>query len=168
MPYGMFFIDTLVCMKYLRILVSLIIAHTAGLVGSVFTARSIETWYASLNKPTWNPPNWIFAPVWLMLYSLMGYAAYLIWRVRTTDPRADRALTVYAIHLIVNAGWSVIYFGWRDILFAFYWILMLDVLIIVTLVLFWRIKQLAGVLLIPYLAWALFASYLNYTLLLLN
>lgn len=155
-------------MKYVHALCAIIIAQLAGVIGSVFTASSIEGWYSTITKPSWNPPSWVFGPVWITLYTFMGYASYLVWRVQKTDKRAYTALTVYAIHLAFNAAWSVIFFGWQNPEVAFYCILALDALIVATLILFWRINKLAGALLVPYLGWVLFASYLNYTIWMLN
>ena len=155
-------------MKYMRLLISIALAQAAGIIGSLFTAEGLRSWYDILTKPTWNPPSWVFGPVWVTLYTLMGIAAYFIWERRKSDRRADRALTLYFVHLTFNAAWSVIFFGIQNVTLAFYWILALDVLIIATLVLFWRIRKAAGLLLLPYLAWTLFATYLNYSISVLN
>lgn len=143
-------------------------AQCAGIIGSFFTAPSISTWYATLAKPEWNPPSWIFGPVWTLLYTLIGVAAYLVWNKRKIDGRVNFALGVYVAHLVLNACWSVIFFGMQNPKLAFFEILILDIFIIGTLVLFYRIHKMAGLLLIPYLFWAFFATYLTYTIWMLN
>jgi len=155
-------------MKYLPALLSIFIAQGAGIIGSFFTASNIQTWYTTLSVPTWNPPNWVFGPVWTTLYTLMGIAAYLVWRERHVDGRVRFALGVYGVNLVLNALWSIIFFGMHRINIALWELVLLDIFIVATLFLFIRIRTLAGILIIPYLLWALFATYLNYTLFLLN
>ena len=155
-------------MKYIPALVSIFIAHLAGIIGSIFTTSSIDGWYATLTRPTWNPPNWVFGPVWLTLYTLMGIAAYLVWQKRKTHTLAKLALGVYGAHLVANALWSILFFGMQNPQIAFFEIIMLDILIALTMALFCRISKTAGLLLLPYMGWALFASYLNYTIWMLN
>ena len=100
-------------MNYLTAVVSILIAEGAGLIGSVFTFESIPTWYATLVRPALNPPNWIFGPVWTILYALMGVAAFLIWKKRDA-PGAKIALWVYGIQLALNAVWSILFFGLQN------------------------------------------------------
>ena len=155
-------------MKYIRAIVSIAIAQCAGIIGSLFTTANIPTGYATLTLPAWNPPSWIFAPVWTTLYALMGVAAFIVWEQRRMDGRVPFALSVYGIQLVLNAAWSIIFFGMHNIGLALAELIVLDIFILITLVLFWRIRPIAGVLLLPYLTWALFATYLNYTILMLN
>lgn len=155
-------------MKYIHLIISIIIAHTAGLVGSLFTMPAVDNWYTTLTKPTWNPPSWVFGPVWLLLYSMMGYAAFLVWEKRHYNRYVQGALILYGVHLVCNALWSIIFFGLQNVQLAFYWILLLDIFILSTFIVFWRIRKSAGILLIPYLVWTLFATYLNYTIWMLN
>lgn len=154
-------------MPLLKLILSIIIAQLAGLIGSFFTTPNINSWYAYLTKPDWNPPAWLFGPVWLTLYTLMGIAAYLIWQKRS-DRRTRLALLIYIIQLILNALWSVIFFGWHDIGLALAEITLLLTFIIITIILFGRINRTAAWLLLPYALWVTFASYLNYTLWQLN
>lgn len=100
--------------QIIPLLLSLALAHLAGLIGSLFTASSITTWYAGIAKPGFTPPGWLFGPVWLTLYTFMGIAAYLIWRERRHEA-ARFALRLYGAHLPVNALWSIVFFGRRDI-----------------------------------------------------
>ncbi len=154
-------------MNILPAFVSILIAQAAGIIGSFFTANSVQTWYLAIARPTWNPPSWVFGPVWITLYTLMGIAAYLIWKKRKSK-EARKALTVYGVQLGLNSLWSILFFGLQNPEAAFAEILILLGMIVATVVLFWRIDKRAGILLLPYLAWVSFASYLNFTIWQLN
>ncbi len=132
----------------------------AGGVGSIFTTSAIPTWYATLIKPSFSPPNWIFAPVWTILYILMGISAYLI--------RKSSVLRLFWIHLVVNVLWSYLFFGLRNPLYGLICILLLWGLIVAIIYRFYRIDKLAAWLLYPYLAWVTFAAFLNYNIWILN
>lgn len=157
----------MVDMQIISLAVSVLISQAAGAVGSIFTISNIPTWYATLAKPEWNPPNWIFGPVWTTLYTLMGVAAYLVWRYRNSR-EGKVALFVYGIQLALNAIWSVLFFGLRNPALAFAEILVLLAFIIATTVLFWRVDRRAGILMLPYVAWVSFASVLNFAIWQLN
>lgn len=154
-------------MPIISLILSIIIAQLAGLIGSFFTTPNISSWYTYLTKPDWNPPAWLFAPVWLSLYALMGVAAWLIWQKRSSAG-AHSALAVYALQLILNTLWSIIFFGGHNIGLALAEIILLLTAIIITIILFGRISRAAAWLLLPYVLWVTFASYLNYTLWQLN
>lgn len=154
-------------MKIITAIASIAIAQTAGVIGSFFTAQSVRTWYATLAKPDWNPPSWVFGPVWISLYTLMGISAFLVWENKNV-PGAKTALVFYAIQLALNALWSILFFGIKNPAWAFAEILVLLLFILITTFLFWRIDYRAGILLLPYIAWVSFASFLNYTLWKLN
>ncbi len=154
-------------MNSISTIISIFIAQAAGLIGSVFTASSVRDWYLVLTKPSWNPPSWIFSPVWITLYTLMGIAAALVWKKKDL-PGAKLALGIYGIHLIFNALWSILFFGFKNPGLAFGEIIILLILILIITVLFWRINPVAGLLMLPYIAWVSFASYLNYTIWQLN
>lgn len=134
-----------------------------GGLGGAVTAESVTTWYTTLNKPTFNPPNWIFGPVWTALYILMGIAAWRVWRAADRDT-ARGPLAVFALQLAVNLGWSVAFFGLRNPGLAVIVILALDLLVLATALMFRRIDRLAAWLLVPYLAWISFATVLNITI----
>jgi tryptophan-rich sensory protein len=149
-----------------------------GLVGWLFVsfvaaaiggAASIQAgpFYTQLARPDWAPPSFLFGPVWTVLYALMGIAAWLVWRVGGFRA-AKSALTLFLVQLALNALWSWLFFGWHRGALAFADILVLWTLIVATSVAFWRIKPLAGVLLVPYLLWVSFASALNYAVWQLN
>lgn len=154
-------------MRVFPIIVSILIAQAAGIIGAAFTTASVATWYTEIAKPTWNPPNWIFGPVWISLYTLMGIAAFLVWRKKDTSG-AKFALCIYGIQLALNALWSILFFGLKNPGLAFVEIIILFIFIIITTILFWRINPSAGILMIPYIAWVFFAGFLNYTIWLLN
>lgn len=135
------------------------IAAAIGAAGSMNAAP----FYQALNLPSFAPPSSVFGPVWSVLYLFMGIAAWLVWRERGSFAAASTALSLYLIQLVVNALWSWAFFNWSNGLLSFVIIISLLILIVLTLIQFWRIKQLAGILLLPYLAWVSFASVLNYT-----
>jgi benzodiazapine receptor len=154
--------------KAITLVVFVAVCELAGLLGSVFTATSIPTWYASLAKPSFNPPNWIFGPVWTILYILMGVAAYLVYQKGFKRPEVKRALTVFFIQLLLNALWSIVFFGVHMILGALVNIVVLWVMILATILTFRRISKAAAYLLVPYILWVSFATALNFSLYLLN
>ena len=151
----------------LGVIISIILAQMAGAIGSVFTISSIQTWYVYLEKPFFSPPNWLFAPAWITLYTLMGIAAFLVWQKRQ-ESRAKSALWLYLIHLVLNSLWSVIFFGLQNPAWAFFEILILWVLIVIVAWKFYKIIIIAGILFIPYIIWVTFASILNFTIWQLN
>lgn len=136
-------------------------------IGGAVTASSVDTWYPTLTKPSWNPPNSVFAPVWTLLYVMMGLAAWMVWNHRD---RADiRAATVlFVAQLVLNTGWSVVFFGLRRPGFAFFEIVLLGLAIVATLLTFSRISRTAAWLLVPYLGWVSFAAVLNFAIWRLN
>ena len=142
------------------LLISILLALSAGFIGSFFTTPSIASWYAFINKPSFSPPNWLFAPVWTLLYILMSIAAFLIWQKRD-NPKAKQALRFYGTQLILNALWSIIFFGMHNPGLAFLEIIFLWSFILITLIKFYQINKIAGLLFIPYLLWVSFALILN-------
>jgi len=136
---------------------------------AIGAAASIDagTFYTQLALPIWAPPPWVFGPAWTVLYALMGIAAWLVWRA--DGFRAARgALTLFLVQLAPNALWSWLFFGWHRGALAFADILLLWVLVVATLIAFWRVRALAGALLVPYLPWVSFACALNYAVWQLN
>ena len=138
-----------------------VVCFAAAGIGSLFTARSVNTWYPQLRRPEWTPPNWIFGPVWTALYLLMAISAWLVWR-SASWPYARFALNLFTVQLVLNFLWSLVFFGLRKVGPAFGEILLLWMMIVATTVAFLPISLLAAWLLIPYLGWVLFASYLNF------
>jgi len=152
----------------LKLVVSIIACLAAGAIGSIFTRSAIPTWYATLEKPTFNPPNWLFAPVWTLLYLLMGIAAFLVWRKGLENRQVRIALIVFLVQLILNALWSVVFFGLESPLYGLIVIVALWVAILFTVLKFYRVSLAASVLLWPYLLWVTFAAVLNSSIWLLN
>lgn len=139
-----------------------------GSLGAWATANGVKTWYTTLNKPSFNPPNWLFGPVWTTLYILIGIAAYLIWQRRKSVPHFPRTAAIYLIQLILNLGWSFIFFYMHEIGFALAEIIALLLIIIFNAFYFYRINKWAGILFIPYILWVAFASFLTYNIFVLN
>ncbi|NUM25840.1 MAG: tryptophan-rich sensory protein [Candidatus Buchananbacteria bacterium] len=154
--------------KFGKIILAILICQTAGIIGSFFTTPAIPGWYASLQKPFFNPPGFVFGPVWLTLYTMMGISLYLVWEHRQKHPLAPNAIILFLVHLIFNAAWSVVFFGAQQILLALFIIVLLVCMISILTWQFWQIKKPAGYLLMPYLTWVLFATILNFSLWLLN
>lgn len=144
----------------------LVVSFIAAGIGAAASIHA-SSFYAELVRPSWAPPSAVFGPVWTVLYALMGIAAWLVWRAKGF--RAARALLIlFLVQLAINALWSWLFFGWHFGALAFTDIVLLWLLIVTTLVLFWRVRLLAGVLLIPYLLWVSFASVLCYSVWQLN
>jgi benzodiazapine receptor len=153
---------------FLILFTSIIICQLAGFIGSVFTTPAIPNWFANINKPSFNPPNWVFAPVWTTLYLLMGIALFLIWRKGLNKKDVKIAVSVFAFQLVLNSLWSFLFFGLQSPLAAFIEIIFLWAAILVSIILFFRISKIAGCLLIPYILWVSFASVLNFAIWQLN
>ncbi len=157
---------------FTKIFIMIALAELAGIIGTVFTAPSISTWYASLNKPSWTPPSWIFAPVWLTLYALMGVAAALVWNNKAKDRKKIRmkhdAMKIYFSQLGLNVLWSLLFFGLRSPLYGFVGILVLWAAIAITIFMFYHVSKRATLLLVPYITWVTIAAALNLSVLILN
>ncbi|WP_281230966.1 TspO/MBR family protein [Flavobacterium gelatinilyticum] len=155
--------------KFVKIAIALVICLTVGYSAGVVTKPSIATWYVTLEKPVFNPPNWIFMPVWTMLYILMAIAAALVWdRIKEQTEEVKKALLFFLIQLTLNAIWSYLFFGLKNPMLALIEIILLWLLIYETYLKFIKINKTAGYLLIPYLAWVGFASVLNASIWWLN
>lgn len=154
--------------NFWKLILSVLICLSAGFIGSIFTTPSIPSWYATLDKPSFNPPNWLFAPVWTTLFILMGIAVFLIWRKGLKKKEVKNALLIFLFQLIFNTLWSFLFFKFHSPFWALVDIAVLWVLILLSLVKFWKINKAAGMLLIPYLLWVSFASILNYFIYKLN
>jgi benzodiazapine receptor len=142
------------------LVIAILVCFAAAGIGGLFTARSVPTWYQTIEKPSWTPPSGVFGPVWTVLYLMMGIAAWLVWR-KDGFSGAGPALGVFGVQLALNALWSVLFFGMRNPGAGFAEIILLWVAIVATVALFWRVSALAGALLLPYLAWVTFAAALN-------
>ena len=154
--------------NFVKLIISIAICQLAGIIGSVFTAYSIPTWYASLVKPSFNPPNWIFSPVWITLYLLMGISLYIIWLSKAKPKYKKAAFTFFGLQLLLNALWSIIFFGLQAPFYAFIEIILLWISILITICFFYKISRPAAYLLVPYILWVSFAAVLNFFIFLLN
>jgi benzodiazapine receptor len=152
----------------IKLVISILIPLIAGFIGSIATLSSIPTWYATLVKPVWAPPNWVFGPVWTTLYILMGIALFLVWHEGLERHDVKIAISVFGVQLFLNILWSVIFFGFQSILGGLIVIIILWVAILVNIILFFRIFKESGILLLPYIIWVSIALYLNYVLYILN
>ena len=161
-------------MNYKKLVTSLILPQLAGIIGSLFTVSAIPLWYATLHKPSFSPPNWIFGPTWILLYILMGISVFLVWRMLETTIDQDKkhytkiSLCFFWIHLGFNALWSIIFFGLQNPALAFINIIIIWVMIVILILRFWKINKWSSYLLIPYLLWVSFASALNLAIWFLN
>lgn len=153
-------------MKRGVLILSILVCLLAGGLGSLFTSASIPTWYAGLNKPWFNPPNWLFAPVWTTLFVLMGVSLYLIASKGLKNVRLQ--VILFGVQLVLNVVWSILFFGLRLPSYAFAEILALWVAIALTIVSFFRVSRKAAMLLLPYILWVSIASLLNYYVWALN
>jgi benzodiazapine receptor len=152
----------------IKLVVAIVACQCAGAIGSIFTTPAIPTWYATLEKPFFTPPNWLFAPAWITLYLLMAIAAFLIWRRGLGQEGVKSALLVFLVQLVLNALWSVVFFGLQSPLWGMVVILALWVAILLTIIKFFKLSTAAGSLMLPYILWVSFASALNVAIWVLN
>lgn len=150
--------------NFFKLLSAILVSLFAGAIGSLFTTPAISTWYATLAKPAFNPPNWIFAPVWVILYILMGVSAFFIWREGISRRNVKTALALFIFQLIANIFWSIIFFGAHNPGLAFIEIISLWCAILATILAFYEISHISAYLLLPYIVWVSFAGFLNYSI----
>ena len=153
---------------WIALVVALLVPQLVGVAAGAATARSVRDWYPRLRKPWFNPPRWVFAPAWFLLYVLMGVASWLVWRAGAADPAVELALTVYTVHLGLNGLWSVLFFGIRRPDWALAEVVFLWGSVVASAWLFGQVAPLAGMLMIPYVAWVTFAAVLNAAIVRLN
>ncbi len=154
--------------QFFPFILSLLIPLSIGFIGSMFTRESVQTWYKTINKPDFNPPNEVFGPVWTSLFILMGIAAYLVWKKRKVVSGYSWAASVYFFQLFLNLMWSYLFFYKHQIGLALIEICIFLIVIIINAILFYRIEKIAGWLFVPYIMWVSFASYLTYSIFILN
>jgi len=148
--------------KYIKILIFVLTCVGIGYLSGLVTQSSVTTWFPTLVKPSFNPPSWLFAPVWSLLYIMMGIAAGLVWsRIDFEKEAVRKALLFFTIQLALNALWSLLFFGLKNPLLALIEIVLLWLMIYETYVKFGKIDKIAGYLFIPYLFWVSFATVLN-------
>jgi len=154
--------------KITKLAISLIACFATAFVGSIFTISAIPTWYAQLAKPSFAPPNWLFGPAWTLLYFLMAISLWLVWEKGFKAKGVRRAIGIFSFQLLLNALWSIAFFGLKSPLMGFLIIALLWYSILSTIVAFYKIDKRAAWLLLPYIAWVSFASILNFAVMVLN
>jgi len=152
----------------IKLIVSIVASFAAGGIGSLFTFKAIPTWYQGLKKPPYTPPKWVFGPVWTTLYILMGISVFLVWQKGLATNGAMLAFTLFWIQLVINALWSIIFFGMKSKGGGVITIIVLWLFILATIITSFQVSAWAGALLIPYIVWVSIASYLNIGVWLLN
>lgn len=152
----------------MKLLISILIPLLTGSIAGFFTTAGVNGWYSAAVKPSFNPPNWIFAPVWTALYILMGIALYLIWKSDAEKSVKQTALILFAVPLVLNFFWSFIFFSLQQTGWAFVEIIVMWLAILVTILWFVKISSTAAWLLVPYISWVSFASVLNFYIWKLN
>ena len=145
-----------------------VLCQLAGVIGSVATSSSVSTWYLTLNKPWFSPPNWVFGPMWITIYTMIGIAAYLIWNKEIDNPEVKYAMQVFGVQLVLNTLWSFVFFGARSLFGGFLFIVVVLAAVVYNAHLFYRIDKRAGYLFGLYIAWGSFATMVAMFLWLLN
>jgi tryptophan-rich sensory protein len=151
--------------KFLSFILFGLITFSASVIGGLVTVGFKEPWYSLINKPTFNPPSWVFAPVWTTLYLMMTIAIWLFWHSRNKDMNT---IYIYFIHIVFNTTWSIVFFGLHQILLALFVLIVLILMIIILILRFKRVNIVSYYLMIPYLLWCCYALILNFNLFLLN
>ena len=152
----------------LKLIFCIIICQALGSSGSVFTNMSVKTWYPTLVKPWFAPPDGLIPVVWTILFTLMGIALFLVWREGTDRPEVKTAIYIFAAQFVVNIAWSAAFFGMRSPSNGLIVIVILWLMILLTIIKFWRVSKNAALLLVPYILWVSFAMVLNYNIMVLN
>jgi tryptophan-rich sensory protein len=152
----------------LKLASAIVVCELVGFIGAFYTISAIPTWYETLNKPFFSPPNWLFGPVWTILYLLMGISVFLIWKKGLKNKKVNTALEYFLLQLMLNFIWTPIFFGAKMPLLAFFVIVAMWIFIALTIKKFYPISKIAAYLLLPYLAWVSFATLLNASIAVLN
>lgn len=161
--------NKLLAEKIIKLLASIFICLAAGAIGATSTVNSVNSWYTTLIKPSFSPPNWIFGPVWTTLFIMMGIAFFLVWVYGEKKNKLRKpALILFLVHLVFNTLWSIFFFGMQSPLLGFIDIVILWLMIATLAYLFYQVKKPAAYLMLPYLLWVSFASVLNFSILMLN
>jgi tryptophan-rich sensory protein len=146
--------------QIIKLVASILLPHAVGVTAAIFTTEAIPGWYATLNQPSFNPPNWVFGPVWTTLYTILGISLFMIWNLEPGKKR-NQAIGVFMVQMLLNFGWSFLFFHFKMIGVALIEIVALWIMIVVMLVRFYKLKPLAAYINIPYLLWVTFATVLN-------
>jgi len=154
--------------NFLKLIIAICIPLAVGFTSGFFTISGVGSWYQTIQKPSWNPPNWIFGPVWTTLYILMGVSLFLIWKSQENKDARQTAVILFSIQLILNFFWSFIFFNQHQVGLALIEIIAMWIAILFTIFAFAKINNTAAWLLVPYISWVSFATILNYTIWKLN
>lgn len=152
----------------LKLIISILIPVATGAMSGFFTTTGVDSWYQAIQKPSWNPPSWVFAPVWTSLYVMMGVSLYLVWKSDVELKRKRIAITLFAAQLVLNFFWSLIFFTLQSPGWALVEIIVMWLFILLTIFSFAKIRKVAAWLLVPYISWVSFATILTYTIWRLN
>ena len=147
-----------------KLIISIFICEATGIISALFANTSMNPWFSTLNKPSWNPPAFLFAPVWTTLYLLMGISLWLIWKSAVPAQQKNKAIILFSLQLFLNFWWSIIFFRFHSPALALVEIIVLLILILLTIISFSKLSKPAAWLLIPYIAWVAFATILNYSI----
>jgi translocator protein len=151
-----------------KFIIAIVVPLLVGGLSGYLTIDGVNGWYSTANKPSFNPPNWLFGPVWTALYTIMGISLFLVWKQQKATPFRGAALTIFVVQLVLNFFWSILFFKMAQPGFAFFEIVLMWLSILAMLILFYKVKPIAGYLQIPYLCWVSFASVLNFAIWQLN
>ena len=151
-----------------KFIIAVVICQAVGIASGLLTQNEMSTWFSTLNKPSWNPPAYLFAPVWTTLYFLMGVSLWLVWKCNAPETQKLRAELTFALQLFLNFMWSILFFKCHSPLLALFDIFLMIIVILMTIGRFARISRLAAWLLVPYLMWVCFATVLNYRIWAMN
>ncbi|MEM4230293.1 MAG: TspO/MBR family protein [Candidatus Pacearchaeota archaeon] len=155
-------------MNWFKFVIAIIICQLAGVVGSIFTSKSVNTWYTTLQKPSLTPPGNVIGIVWIVLFVLMGISLYVVWDKFPKNKKSKSALFTFGVQLVLNILWSVFFFGMKSPFLALINIGLLWLFILLTILSFYKISKISAYLLVPYIVWVSFASYLNFSIWRLN
>ena len=147
-----------------KLVIAILLCEFTGILSAFVSQTSNNEWFLSLNKPSWNPPSYLFAPVWTFLYLLMGISLWLVWKSKVPEHKKKQACLVFAVQLFLNFWWSILFFRFHSPGIAFIDIVLMIVMILATIFAFARISRAAAWLLVPYISWVCFAAILNYTI----
>jgi benzodiazapine receptor len=154
-----------------KFVISIIVCESVGIIGSSFTFSSVTNWFPTLVKPWFSPPSWLFGPVWIIMYFLMGLSLYIIWNSKaelSKQKYRKQFFILFGIQLILNALWSFLFFGLKTPIYGLIDILFLDIVVAMTIIYAYRVSKYAVILLAPYMVWITFATLLNFEIVLLN
>ncbi len=154
--------------SFWKLVISICLCESVGIISGLLTASEIDTWFTTLNKPFWNPPAYLFGPVWALLYLLMAIALWLVWKTAVINVRKSNAISFFILQLGLNFLWSIFFFKLHSPTLAFLDILLLIITLLITIISFAKISKVAAWLLVPYISWVCFAAVLNYTIWMLN